>query len=516
MCNCRFVESVITAVLCGVDSFAAWNLAKVWLRCEFNKVRFDFNVPKLYRAVIRRKLSLQILRDKCHWVACWAKDTIACNSAISGCSRSRQWQAGTFISQVPRIHGRCLNSPQEAAEMLMAMPLGLLRTETMLEQCSWDKRETCCIVVTELIAVGSNRFGTCFDFWMFWIQCMNPVKRRSNIITLNTVIFSCHGHLWHWVGQLLQEVQYEQLQSDLKLGKAEMETTRTNTMRWSKQMKLWVSLVFWRPFTISQGQTWLRISYNTSMKLIESQHWQMSLHLLENMRCHVVNADSSSYTANLNSSDTKTCYANRNLNMFFVLSCGTFDFLSSTALHCLLLPHWSISGQKNLGQSFCSSSQRRIRRRRIWKAKMRPSVPVEKQILRQEIRSEVLHNMTNLHMFLTCSLGKSILCVFFLVCFGLEWFVGDFHKEWQHAISILRHGFSDVITFNATIAGMWSALAERRAAFVGNEGNEDARTLGNATRKTSCVWCCVLALIWPSHSWINACFSEFISAFNVW
>ena len=50
---------------------------------------------------------------------------------------------------------------------------------------------------------------------------------------------------------------------------------------------------------------------------------------------------------------------------------------------------------KNLGQSFCSSSQSRIRRRRIWKAKMRPSVPVGKQILRQEIRSEVLHNMTN-------------------------------------------------------------------------------------------------------------------------
>lgn len=43
--------------------------------------------------------------DKCHWAARWAKDTIACNSAISGCSRSRQWQAGTFISQVPRIHG---------------------------------------------------------------------------------------------------------------------------------------------------------------------------------------------------------------------------------------------------------------------------------------------------------------------------------------------------------------------------------------------------------------------------
>jgi len=84
------------------------------------------------------------------------------------------------------------------------------------------------------------------------------------------------------------------------------------------------------------------------MKLIESQHWQMSLHLLENMRCHVVNADSSSYTANLNSFDTKTCYANRNLNIFFVLSCGTFDFLSSTELHCLLLPHWSISGQKTL------------------------------------------------------------------------------------------------------------------------------------------------------------------------
>ena len=30
--------------------------------------------------------------------------------------------------------------------------------------------------------------------------------------------------------------------------------------------------------------------------------------------------------------------------------------------------------------------------------------------------------------------------------------MSDFHKEWQHAISILRHGFSDVITFNATIA----------------------------------------------------------------
>ena len=108
MCNCRFVEAVITAVLCGVDSFAARNLAKVsvtfWLRCEFNKVRFEFNVSKLYRVVIR-KLSLQILWDKCHWAARWAKDTIACNSAISGCSRSRQWQAGTFISQVPRIHG---------------------------------------------------------------------------------------------------------------------------------------------------------------------------------------------------------------------------------------------------------------------------------------------------------------------------------------------------------------------------------------------------------------------------
>lgn len=138
---------------------------------------------------------------------------------------------------------RCLNSPQEAAEMLMAMPLRLLRT--MLEQCSWDKCEACCIFVIELIAVGSNRFGTCFDFWMFWIQCMNPVKRRSNIITLNTVIFSAHGHLWHWVGQLLQEVQDEQLQSDLTLGKAEMETTRTNTMRWSKQLKLWVCESHW-------------------------------------------------------------------------------------------------------------------------------------------------------------------------------------------------------------------------------------------------------------------------------
>ena len=149
------------------------------------------------------------------------------------------------------------------------------------------------------------------------------------------------------------------------------------------------------------------------MKLIESQHWQMSLHLLENMRCHVVNADSSSYTANLNSSDTKTCYANRNLNMFFVLSCGTFVFCQ--VLNFLAsLEHLRT---KNLGQSFCSSSQSRIRRRRIWKAKMRPSVPVEKQILRQEIRSEVLHNMTNCILFLTCSLGKSILCVFF----GLFW-----------------------------------------------------------------------------------------------
>lgn len=170
---------------------------------------------------------------------------------------------------------------------------------------------------------------------------------------------------------------------------------------------------------------------------------------------------------------------------------------------------------KNLGQSFCSSSQSRIRRRRIWKAKMRPSVPVEKQILRQKIRSEVLH-MTNCISFLTCSLGKSILCVFFLVCFGLEWFVEGFS---QGVATCYFHSATWILwcdNLQCDHSSMWSALAEGLAAFVGNEGNEDARTLGNATRKTSCVWCCVFALIWPSHSWINACFSEFIFAFNVW
>lgn len=170
---------------------------------------------------------------------------------------------------------------------------------------------------------------------------------------------------------------------------------------------------------------------------------------------------------------------------------------------------------KNLGQSFCSSSQSRIRRRRIWKAKMRPSVPVEKQILRQEIRSGVLH-MTNCISFFNLFIGKvHFVCVFFLVCFGLEWFVERFS---QGVATCYFHSATWILrcdNLQCDHSSMWSALAEGLAAFVGNEGNEDARTLGNATRKTSCVWCCVFALIWPSHSWINACFSEFISAFNV-
>ena len=140
------------------------------------------------------------------------------------------------------------------------------------------------------------------------------------------------------------------------------------------------------------------------MKLIESQHWQMSLQLLEKMRCHVVNADSSSYTANLNSSDTKTCYANLNLNIFcafFValfIFCRVLNFIAS-------LEHLRTT---NLGQSFCSSSQSRIRRRRIWKARMRPSAPVEKQIFGQEIGGEVFHNMNNCSCFIG-SLEKSML-----------------------------------------------------------------------------------------------------------
>ena len=149
------------------------------------------------------------------------------------------------------------------------------------------------------------------------------------------------------------------------------------------------------------------------MKLIESQHWQMSLQLLEKMRCHVVNADSSSYTANLNSSDTKTCYANLNLNNFFVFFVALF--ICQVLNFVALLEHLRT---KNLGQSFCSSSQSRLRRRKIWKAKMRPSVPVEKQIFGQEIGGEVFHY--DKFQFLNLFIGKVHFVFVFLLCFGLE------------------------------------------------------------------------------------------------
>ncbi|CAL1155934.1 unnamed protein product, partial [Cladocopium goreaui] len=83
---------------------------------------------------------------------------------------------------------------------------------------------------------------------------------RSNIITVNTMIFGVQGRFWPSAQKLLHDVQEDKLQTDL-------------------------------------------ISYNTSMKLFD---WQRSLDLLEQMRLRLVRSDSSSYIANLNAAETKS------------------------------------------------------------------------------------------------------------------------------------------------------------------------------------------------------------------
>lgn len=73
---------------------------------------------------------------------------------------------------------------------------------------------------------------------------------------------------------------------------------------------LWGARV-WQKEIVIKTHSWCepaapRISYNTSMLSMRDQCWQRSIQLLEGMRCHVVNADTSSYIANLSASDAGT------------------------------------------------------------------------------------------------------------------------------------------------------------------------------------------------------------------
>eukprot|EP00435_Cladocopium_sp_Y103_P074649 s52_g50.t1 len=92
------------------------------------------------------------------------------------------------------------------------------------------------------------------------LMAMPSRHLRSNIITVNTLIFGLQGRFWPWAQKLLHDVEEDDLQTDL-------------------------------------------ISYNTSMNL--SDHWQRSLDLLEQMRWRLVRSDSSSYIANLNAADAE-------------------------------------------------------------------------------------------------------------------------------------------------------------------------------------------------------------------
>ena len=131
MCNCRFVEAVITAVLCGVDSFAARNLAKVFfLLLQVSSTSQSCTELSGNSAFKFYETSVTELHVEQRTPSPAIQLSVAAAAAGNGRLEPSYLKCHEFMVD------RCLNSPQEAAEMLMAMPLGLLRTETMLEQCS--------------------------------------------------------------------------------------------------------------------------------------------------------------------------------------------------------------------------------------------------------------------------------------------------------------------------------------------------------------------------------------------